>query len=708
VYNGSLESRVDLTIQSDQSRMQCPGRFPIAIATLIACLPKAWANDNEAGVYPAANWSRVTPESVGMRIAPLRAARDYAASRDGSGMITRGGKLVISWGDTKRKFDLKSTSKSIGITSLGLAIDDGKMSLSDRAIDHHPNFAVPPEENRATGWINQITLRQLANQTAGFEKPGGYEKLLFAPGTHWNYSDGGPNWLAECVTLAMGIDIESLMFERILEPIGVSRDDLQWRPHQYRDRSIEGIRRCEFGSGVHANADAMARIGLLYLRRGVWNGRRLLSEEFIATVSRHDATLDGLPEWDDQHGDASQHYGMLWWNNSDGSIENVPTDAFWSWGLYDSLIVVIPSLDLVVARNGKSWNRTPGENHYDVLKPFLQPIVEAVGENAKAKSDLGGAPYPPSRNVGQLQWEGSEAIRRDAPGGDNWPITWMDDDSMLTAYGDGWGFAPKVERKLSMGFARITGGPKDFQGLNVRSATGERIGQGPNGVKASGLLMVDSVVYLLARNAGNSQLAWSRDRGITWQWSDWKFETSFGCPSFVNFGRNYAGARDQMVYVVSPDSESAYEPADRMVMARVHRDRVRDRDAYEFLVSVDADGTAEWSKSIEDRGAVFQHPGRCYRGAMTYHPVLKRYLWCQTLPESTHPGGPRFQGGFGIYDAAEPWGPWTTVFFTEQWDVGPGETSSLPSRWNSRDGQRLYLLFSGDDAFSVRRAVISD
>jgi hypothetical protein len=64
----------------------------------------------------------------------------------------------------------------------------------------------------------------------------------------------------------------------------------------------------------------------------------------------------------------------------------------------------------------------------------------------------------------------------------------------------------------------------------------------------------------------------------------------------------------------------------------------------------------------------------------------------------------RFQGGFGIYDAPEPWGPWTTAYFTERWDVGPGETCSFPTKWMSADGKTLHLVFSGDDCFSVRRA----
>jgi hypothetical protein len=212
--------------------------------------------------------------------------------------------------------------------------------------------------------------------------------------------------------------------------------------------------------------------------------------------------------------------------------------------------------------------------------------------------------------------------------------------------------------------------------------------------------MVDGVLYLWARNAGNAQLAWSNDHAQTWTWSDWTFTTSFGCPTFLNFGRNYAGARDDFVYVYSHDHDTAYQPADRMVLARVPKGRIRERGAYEFFKGFGPKQEPEWTREVGQRGAVFTHPGKCYRSGISYNSALERYLWSQTLPGAD----PRFGGGFGIYDAPEPWGPWTTVFYTEAWDVGPGETSSLPTRWMSADGETLYLVFSGDDYFAVRKA----
>ncbi len=662
-------------------------------------------------VYPGKVWITKKPADVGMDASRLKEARDYAFTGGGSGLITRHGYLVMSWGDVSQRFDLKSTTKSIGATALGLAIGDGKLKLSDKAADRHPQFGTPPDSNAKTGWLGDITLKHLATQTAGFAKPGGYEKLLFPPGTKWSYSDGGPNWLAECITLAYRRDIEELMFERIFTPLGITHQDLTWRNNQYRPHKIEGIARREFGAGVHANVNAMARIGYLHLRNGKWRDKQILPSDFVKQAGTTVKKVVGLPEVDPaQYGNASDHYGLLWWNNADGTIAGLPRDAYWSWGLYDSLIVVIPSLDVVAARAGKSWKRTSKE-HYAVLEGFLQPIAASVKNEPSASAEseskeigtakTSQAPYPPSPVFQTIEWAPAETIVRKARGSDNWPTTWGDDDRLYTAYGDGRGFEPFVDRKLSLGLAVVSGMPPNIQGENLRSPTAEQIGDGAKGKKASGILMIEGVLYLWARNAGNSQLAWSNDRGKTWEWCDWKFATSFGCPTFLQFGKNYAGARDEFVYIYSQDSDSAYQRADRMLLVRVPKDQLRNRARYEFFESLET-GEPRWTKQIENRGAVFVHAGACYRSGVSYHPPTKRYLWCQTgKGEDT-----RFQGGVGIYDAPAPWGPWTTVYYTEDWDVGSGETSSFPTRWMDPAGKTAWLVFSGDDHFSVRKAIL--
>ena len=104
---------------------------------------------------------------------------------------------------------------------------------------------------------------------------------------------------------------------------------------------------------MHANVDAMARIGLLYLRHGRWQDQQLIPKSFVQLASKCVDQVVPLPEHVSEHGNASAHYGLLWWNNADGTIPLVPKNTFWSWGLYDSLIVVMPEHQIVVARSRK-------------------------------------------------------------------------------------------------------------------------------------------------------------------------------------------------------------------------------------------------------------------------------------------------------------------------------------------------------------------
>ena len=631
----------------------------------------------------ADGWERVNPGDAGLDESQLELARDYALRGEGSGYVVYRGQLVYSWGNPKQTYDLKSSSKSIGVTALGLALADRTLTLETKAAECLPGIATGDH----TDWRQRVTLLQLATQTAGFAKPGGFEPFVFPPGEGWGYSDGGPNWLADCLTATYGQDLEELLFARVFSRLGIGREDLRWRKNQYRPHELRGVARREFGSGVHANVDAMARVGLLYLRGGEWDGEQLIPRDFVDLARRPIARIAGLPvHKPEDYPEAAAHYGLLWWNNGDGTIKGVPRDAYWSWGLYDSLIVVIPSLELVVSRAGKSF-AGDWDAGYAKLEPFLRPVTRSVG-----------APYPPSPVFTGLSWAPSESVVRKAEGGDNWPATWAGDGALYTAYGDGWGFEPKTERKLSLGLARVTGEADDFHGVNIRSETGETVGQGERGVKASGILMVDSVLYMLARNAANARLAWSEDRSKTWEWADWRMTESFGAPSFLQFGPNYAGARDAFVYAYSQDADSAYDSADGLVLARVPKDKIREQAAWEFYAGLDAAGTRRWSAAASARQPVFWNPGRVYRSRVSYHAPSQRYLLCAVVPgEDT-----RFEGGFGIYDAPEPWGPWTTVFYTPKWDMGPGETCSIPTKWMSEHS--IAMLFSGEDSFSVRRA----
>jgi CubicO group peptidase (beta-lactamase class C family) len=663
------------------------------------------------------DWKAATPSSQGLSAQALERLKDRLASMNTKAfLVVRNDRLVYEWyssdhSATAKHYTASMAKAIVGGVSIGVALTDGRIALDDRVARYVPQWKADARKSR-------ITVRQLGSHTSGLEDAEAnnlpHEKLtgwqgdfwkrleppndpftiardrtpaLHEPGERFQYSNPGIAMLTFALTFALSEtsqrDVRTLLHDRVMSRIGV-RDD-EWAIGYGATYIVDGLPLVPAWGGGSYTARAVARIGRLMSRGGDWDGQRVLSKDSVRLIT----TDAGTPG----------HGAIGWWSNNEGKYPRLPRDAFWGSGAGHQVALVIPSLNLIAVRNGGSLGGTM--EHHDMLNAMLfEPLIDAIEVASAPPKEVqaSGAPYPASPVIQELVWAAPETIRRDARGSDNWPLTWGDDDALYAAYGDGQGFMPLVPKKLSMGFARITGGADSFVGANIRSRTGETFGDGPQGKKASGMLMVNGMLYVWVRNVGNSQLAWSSDHGASWSWSDWRFTTSFGAPAFLNFGRNYAGARDGFVYVYSHDSDSAYVAADRMVLARVPSERVRDRQAYEFFKDFDARQQPRWTKVIEERGAVFVHPGRCYRSGITYNAGLRRYLWSQALP-----GDVRFEGGFGVYDAAEPWGPWTTSFFTERWDVGPGETSSFPTKWMSADGTTMHLVFSGNDAFSVRR-----
>ncbi|HBE43731.1 MAG TPA: hypothetical protein DDW27_21570 [Bacteroidales bacterium] len=684
------------------------------------------------------SWGIASPGDMGFSSEKFNALKDtLAVYKTTSILVIRNDRIVLEWyapgWDENRKHYTASLAKAlVGGMSLLLALDDGRMNVDDPVCRYIPEWKNDPQKSK-------ITIRHLATHSSGIEDSEVSEKdragaeakgivikdkhmdipgwkgnfwrqdpdpftmsrdfapVMFTPGTSYQYSNPGMALMAYAVTASYNEtpykDIRTLLRERIFQPIGLKDDD--WQIGYGKTFSVGDLELVANWGGGSFTPRAVASIGRLMLNKGNWNGKQLIASEWVERVTAYAGTP--LPPRGEKL--PSPACGLAWYNNFDGIWPRAPRDLFLGSGAGNQTLIVIPSMNIIVVRNGENmYDPEKGEGHfYGVVNHLVNMLMDAYVE----------PPYPESELIGDVKFAPVSSIIRKASGSDNWPITWGDDDNQYTAYGDGWGFEPKVEKKLSLGLVKIIGDPGNFQGINIRSETGEHTGDGQRGKKASGMLMVKGILYMWLRNVNKngeeSQLAWSSDYGKTWEYCDWKFTEGFGCPTFLNFGKNYQGARDKYVYIYSFDEKSAYKPSDRMVMARVKRNKITDRDAYEFFRSVDGNGKPVWTGEITERSAVFKHPAMCYRSGITYNQGLKRYLWCQIHPDSKHSQGSRFEGGFGIYEAPEPWGPWKTVYYTKDWDVGPGETSSFPAKWMSKDGRTCHLLFSGDDSFSVRK-----
>ena len=124
---------------------------------------------------------------------------------------------------------------------------------------------------------------------------------------------------------------------------------------------------------------------------------------------------------------------------------------------------------------------------------------------------------------------------------------------------------------------------------------------------------------------------------------------------------------------------------------------------------MDINGDPIWSANIADRAPVFEFSGGSSRLDVVYNPGLGRYLMTMRGRDRALAGNPNH---FSIYDAPEPWGPWTTVYYSEtyygdplpagsEWHGGWDESQRFPSKWIDADGTGLDLLCSCFDAFSV-------
>jgi len=692
---------------------------------------------------PKFQWQISTPEAMGMSTKMLEDLQQDLERRGTKKLlIIKNDQVIYQWfakgfeDSVKTHYTASMAKALVGGMSLLVALDDGLLSPDMPVCTLVPEWKNDPQKSK-------ITIRQLATHTSGLddaevsseiqqqlkakgigthmELPGwkgqfwrqepdpfsvsrDSAKVLFTPGSHFSYSNPGVAMLTYAVTASLGnsaySDIRSLLQERIYHPIGIGEKEIAiGYGKKYQEK---GLALVPSWGGGSSTANAVARIGRLMLQGGNWQGSQLVNQSTVEKVLAYAKTAipSNQPELVADTGslrNSKNSYPattMGWYTNFDKIWKYIPADAFAAAGAGHQLLLVVPSLDLIVVRFGDDLSGDRDDGFWsDAEKYLFNPVMDAIVE----------PPYPQSKSVLDCQFAAESETLRLAEGSDNWPTTWADDGHIYTSYGDGWGFEPKTDIKLSLGLSRIEGVPPDIKGINIRTSSGERVGQGKYGAKASGMLFVEGVLYMLVRNTGNAQLAWSYDHGKTWSWADWTFNESFGCPTFLNFGKNYSNARDNYIYIYSPDRPDAYTSADNMVLARVPKESLVDWQSYQYFSGVDKKQLPQWTDDIRKRQPVFSNPGKCYRSGISYNSGLNKYVWTQIIPLATSEQGPRFSGGLGIFMADEPWGPWETVFYQRTWDMGPGETANIPTKWISDDGYSFYLVFSGDDYFSVRQ-----
>src|SRR5205823_11297588 len=135
--------------------------------------------------------------------------------------------------------------------------------------------------------------------------------VLFEPGSRFAYSNPGMAALAYAVTASLRgapqTDIRSLLKERFMDAIGVQPEE--WSIGYGQAYALDGLHLYANWGGASYSTHAAARVGRLMLRRGDWQGRRLVDPAWAETVTA-DA---GTPLPDRSHGDPAPASGLGWW-----------------------------------------------------------------------------------------------------------------------------------------------------------------------------------------------------------------------------------------------------------------------------------------------------------------------------------------------------------------------------------------------------------
>lgn len=310
--------------------------------------------------------------------------------------------------------------------------------------------------------------------------------------------------------------------------------------------------------------------------------------------------------------------------------------------------------------------------------------------------------------------------------GDMWPITWSDDDHLYGGAGD--------NQHSPMNFWRIEGDPNGQWGggwgvqafeVNPLPVNHKRYCQIPPcdenaGIKPAGLLCYKKKLYMAVEgmnygenpkfNRQRNVHGWivtSDDYGKKWNVkatpTDFFTDRLSSC-HFLQFGKNYAKARDNYVYAYFPaadDGNSYWENGDYMLLGRVDKNKILNRQAWKFCCGIDKKNQPTWHTDEEKAVQIFRYPLMTGENHVSYNAGLKRYILGnysfvnkRGRPYPYHSGGWE-RSQLTLFEAPEPWGPWSLFYRDDDWGTYGDYQPNFPTKWMSKDGKILWIVSSG-------------
>jgi CubicO group peptidase (beta-lactamase class C family) len=400
------------------SKILIMGTLALAIG---ACTEPAMEEKETSHIWPAEKWATSTPEAEGVNPAVINGlVQDLESGVYGAVdqfLFIRHGKVIadyrfdidydaiveadgdnhphagITTGDHQYNYDhtnwhpyfngtnlhsLQSITKSVTSAALGIAIDDGLIEGVEVPVAQFFNdYTYDLSDPRKSA----ITLEDFLTMRSGidWDKSGGYSNdqhstvqledsdtwIQFVldrpmdkePGTFFEYNDGVSVLLGKIIRQASGKRVDVWASERLFNPIGIR--NFKWKITPDGEADTEG--------GLYLSTHDLARIGYLFLREGIWDGKQILSKEW---VSKSVEPIVGDVSPDNERTDTG--YGYQWWVPSFG--EGNPS-IFSGIGYGGQFVMVAPEYDIVVVFNGWNLHKQGEKSTYGVLQNVILPTL---------------------------------------------------------------------------------------------------------------------------------------------------------------------------------------------------------------------------------------------------------------------------------------------------------------------------------------------
>ncbi|HVW13271.1 MAG TPA: serine hydrolase [Mucilaginibacter sp.] len=339
---------------------------------------------------------RSTPEKQGISSAGVSRFLDAVAQSGQqfhSLMIVRHGYVVAEgwWApySAEHRQQLYSLSKSFTGTAIGLAQSEGMLSVDDPVIKFFPDML----PDQVSDNLASLKIRHLLSMSVGHAKDSimileashagvPWEKtflnipVVFKPGSQFMYNSGASFMLSAIIRKLTGKSAHEYLKSRLYEPLNIV--NTTW------GENWEGINMG--ASHLRMPTEDIAKFGQLYLQKGMWNGKQVISKEWVeAASSKQIENGKNDSSW-------GYGYGYQFWLN--------PPGGYRADGAFGQYSMILPELDAVVAITSESIDtKKTMQMVWDILLPAMKdaPLSNDLAAHSELAKELKALKYDPPK-----------------------------------------------------------------------------------------------------------------------------------------------------------------------------------------------------------------------------------------------------------------------------------------------------------------------